>query len=37
MDFLELPLTIFGKFLKWLFTDNKLIRRCRRTLRCSKR
>ncbi len=30
LEFLELPLTILGKFLKWLFTDNKLIRRwCR--------
>ena len=30
MDFLELPLTVLGKFLKWLFTDNKLLRRRRR-------
>ena len=33
MDILELPLAIFGKFLKWLFTDNKLIRRWRRRLK----
>lgn len=33
MDFLELPLTIFGKFMKWLLTDNKLIRRWRRRLK----
>ena len=30
MDYLELPLTVLGKFLKWLFTDNKLLRRRRR-------
>ena len=31
MDILELPLTVLGKFLKWLFTDNKLLRRRRGT------
>ena len=29
MDILELPLTVLEKFLKWLFTDNKLLRRRR--------
>jgi hypothetical protein len=29
MDILELPLTVLGKFLEWLFTDNKLLRRRR--------
>ena len=33
MELLELPLTIFWKFLKWLFTDNRLIRRWRRSLK----
>lgn len=32
MDILELPLAIFGKFLKWLFTNNKLLRGLRRKL-----
>lgn len=33
MDILELPLAIFGKILKWLLTDNKLIRCWRRRLK----
>lgn len=33
LEFLELPLSILGKFLNWLFTDNKLVRNFRRNLR----
>ena len=29
-DLLELFLTVFRKFLKWLFTDNRLLRRKRK-------